>query len=278
MGQATGWPNIETTQRSGVSVVTINRNTMFLTSLLAWSLFRILRTGQLRDLVVVDNGSDDGSRDLLRGLDQAGLCHLLANEDNPGHGSGLNQAISYLAQEAQRRGKSPAWIWVLDSDCCVARPDALASALEAARRSGAAVVGESEWDPWRQTDRFGLHCLLLDPVRAWQPPLRDFDPGGDPSYAFLSSCAQAGLVLTDFPFLAAGYVIHRGRGSLAHVKATNEVDNPLYDWAVGHHEAHFGGIDGAAERHEALIARFQHEVTILDAAHLVTACQSTPST
>src|ERR1700755_121460 len=40
----------------------------------------------------------------------------------------------------------PQWVWVLDSDVVVSKPDALEQAVGRAEEAGAAVVGESWWD------------------------------------------------------------------------------------------------------------------------------------
>ena len=126
-----------------VAVVTVRYNTRELTALLLWSLRTIVNWPDL-EIVVVDNGSAEGSAELLAEAAQAGICVLLANGVNRQHGPGLNQGISWLAA---RRGPLPAWIWILDSDVVAARPDALSAALAVARARSAALVGEPRWDP-----------------------------------------------------------------------------------------------------------------------------------
>lgn len=274
-GEVIRWPQAGVQTGTGVAVVTVNYNTAALVSLLLWSLYQVLRVGQLHQVVVVDNGSDDGSADLLSGLAEAGLCELVANRDNHQHGPGLNQGLSHLAERARRTGHGPAWVWILDSDCVVARPDALLQATRAAGLAHAAVVGESQPDPWHGTDRFGTQCLLIDPARTWRDPIALFEPGGDPSFAFLSSCQAAGLPLAEFSFLGDGYVIHRGRGTLARLVAEQDRSNPLYMWALEHHQAHFGGIEDAASRYESLVARFRTAVPAIDAPALIAACTAT---
>jgi GT2 family glycosyltransferase len=272
------WPQDGIQAGTRVAVVTVNYNTAWLASLLLWSLYQVLKPGTLDRVVVVDNGSSDGSARLLSGLAEAGLCELVANRDNRHHGPGLNQGLSHLAEQARVTGCGPAWVWILDSDCVVAGPDALDRALQAASgpraASGeqAAVVGESQSDPWHGADRFGSHCLLIDPARTWRDPLATFEAGGDPSFAFLSSCRAAGLPLAEFGFLRGGYVIHRGRGTLARLLDSKESSNPLYVWAREHHQPHFGGIDGAAARYGHLTDRFRAAVPTIDAATLITAC------
>jgi hypothetical protein len=262
------WPDAFGMKPSGVAVVTVNHNTAELVALLLWSLYRVLQTNEIGEVVVVDNGSSDGSVELLAGLAEEGLCHVLANEENRQHGPGLNQGLSHLSNRARSTGEVPSWVWILDSDCVVARADALHSALNAADDTGASVLGESQSDPWHGVDRFGTHCLMMNPAQTWREPIATFEAGGDPSFGFLSSCQAEGLVLTEFGFQRDGHVIHRGRGTLARLVASDARSNPLFEWALEHHEAHFGGISGAEERYATLTSRFLNDVPRLDATSL----------
>jgi len=133
-GDVVWWPRKSGAGREKVAVVTVSYNTRELTALLLWSLRTIVNWPDL-EIVVVDNGSADGSAELLAEAAQAGICVLVANDVNRQHGPGLNQGISWLAS---RRGPLPAWIWILDSDVVAARPDALSAAL----------AGLSRRDPW----------------------------------------------------------------------------------------------------------------------------------
>ena len=119
-GEVVWWPRSPTVAQGRVAVVTVSYNTRELTAFLLWSLRTILSWPEL-EIVVVDNGSRDGSARLLAEAARAGECTLLANDDNRQHGPGLNQGISHLAG---RPGPHPEWIWVLDSDVVVTRPDA----------------------------------------------------------------------------------------------------------------------------------------------------------
>jgi hypothetical protein len=62
--------------------------------------------------------------------------------------------------------------------------------------------------------------------------------------------------MAPFPFTADGFVIHRGRGSLAAMVASDDRSHPMFDWAADDHEPHFGGIGGAADRSGTLRAQF----------------------
>lgn len=125
-----------------VAVVTVSYNTRELTALMLWSLRRILEWESL-EIVVVDNGSKDGLAELLAKVDTAGGCRLIPNAGNAMHGPALTQAMSFLAS---RGSELPRWVWVLDSDAVISRPDALEKAVDRAEDTDAAIVGESWWD------------------------------------------------------------------------------------------------------------------------------------
>jgi glycosyltransferase involved in cell wall biosynthesis len=269
-GDVAWWPAGSKGTPGGVAVLTVSYNTRELTALLLWSLHRILAWPDL-EIVVVDNGSRDGSAELLAEAAAAGVCVLLANDVNRQHGPGLKQGISWLAA---RPGPLPAWIWILDSDVVVARPGALSGALAVARDRSAALVGEPQWDPWHQAERFGLYSLLMDPARVWQPQVGPFTDGGDPSFDLLASAARLGVGMAAFPFTAGGHVIHRGRSSLASVYAAGDRTHPHYWWAAGHHDPHFGAVPGASQRHEALLREFRDQTSPLTGTTLAAATRS----
>jgi len=181
-----------------VAALTVSYNTRELTAFLLWSLRTIVSWPEL-EIVVVDNGSRDGSAQLLAESGRGGVCTLLANHGNRHHGPGLNQGISYLAS---RPGPRPEWIWILDSDVVAARPDALSAAVATAREHSAALAGEPQHDQWHPDGRFGMYSLLMDPAVAWQEQAGPFAGGGDPSLGLLVSAARLGIPMAPFPFTA----------------------------------------------------------------------------
>jgi glycosyltransferase involved in cell wall biosynthesis len=253
------WPDLPAAP-GRAAVVTASYNTRELTALLLWSLRRVLEWGSL-EVVVVDNGSKDGSAELLRRIDAAGGCHLIANPTNRMHGPALNQAMSYLAA---RGAELPRWVWVLDSDVVISKPDALEKAVRCAEESDAAIVGESWWDEWDKMDRFLAYSLLIDPARVWRDGIEPFADGGDPAFDLLQSAKAQGETLAEFPFVRERYVIHRGRSSLHAVWAADDTTHPSYDWASDHYEPHFGLVEGAAAVHDDLLRRFRSEVGPLE--------------
>jgi glycosyltransferase involved in cell wall biosynthesis len=253
------WPDRPVTP-GRVAVVTVSYNTCELTALLLWSLRRILRWKSL-ELVVVDNGSKDGSAELLAKIDAVGGCKLIRNATNAMHGPALNQAMSFLAASDC---ELPQWAWVLDSDVVINRADALEQAVSRAEETDAAIIGETWWDPWEEMDRFLAYSLLIDPVRVWRDGIDPFADGGDPAFDLLQSAEAQGETLSEFPFVRDRYVIHRGRSSLSAVWESGDTAHPSYDWARDHHDPHFGLVEGAAAVHHQLMRAFRAEVGPLD--------------
>jgi hypothetical protein len=233
------------------AILSVSFNTKKLTALLLWSLHRVLDPADL-SIVIVDNASTDGSAELLDGAQRVGLCTLIRNSSNVGHGQGLNAAMqSEPAQTADQ-------VWVLDSDCVVTRPDALTEPL--ARHPDADIIGEAHWDPWHERERCELYSLIIRRSALDRHDVGGFTEGGDPSWDMLTSAERAGLTVGSFPFTADGFVVHLGRASLAAVVATGDTSNPLFRWATHHRDPHFGGVEGARERHATVVSRFISEV------------------
>ncbi len=60
------------------------------------------------------------------------------------------------------------------------------------------------------------------------------------------------------------YVIHRGRSSLFAAWESGDTAHSSYEWARGHHEPHFGLVQGAAVMHDELMRAFRAEAGPLD--------------
>jgi glycosyltransferase involved in cell wall biosynthesis len=253
--------------------VVVNYNTRRLIAQLIYSLYRILQPPMFR-LVVVDNGSTDGSAELLSAAAAAGLCHLVANPTNRHHGPGLNQGVSYLAEATRRDGAVPiSYVWLLDSDCVVMRPDALSAPCGVMHATGAALLGQRGYDTADEEELLGLHSLLIDPAQVWQPTIQPFQDHGLPSEALQRSCAEAGLLAVDFPYTRDGYIIHIGRGSLRVIVETEDRANRHYEWATTHHEPHFSLEADAPGAYAAFQEAFARDVPTLDAPGLIQACR-----
>lgn len=256
--------------RPSVAIVVVNHNTRALIARLAFSLHRILGRDQFDRLVVVDNASRDGSAELLGALHGAGLITLIANPRQRYHGSGLNQAVSWLARRA-RTGERTDVVWALDSDTLVLRRDAVADATAHMRSTGAAIVGQ----PFGEREGHGplaLCSLMFDPARTWRRPVAPFGDDGAPERRLLTAAARAGLPAEPFPFLSHSYVLHLGSGTLRAV-ASGEPANRFYPWARGHAEltytdhAHGPAIEAELDR------AFSVDASDSDPASVVEACR-----
>jgi hypothetical protein len=266
------WPPAQSEAPAGVVIASVNYNTKGLIAQLLWSAYRFLGD-TVQSVVIVDNGSTDGSVELLQEVATAGLCELIVNRENRHHGPALSQAISYVAQTQPSRHTSRPWLWLLDSDCLLARADAATAAIDAAVAAQAALVGEAYWNRWNDRYQFSGFSLLLDPAQVWRAAIGPIPDGGDPIGEFEQACRVYGVPALSFPFTQEGYLIHLGRSTLAAVRQRAETSNPLYEWAQDHHEPHFQEVTNAQSRHAELVSEFNEQVPTLNAEALIRACR-----
>jgi glycosyltransferase involved in cell wall biosynthesis len=256
-----------------VGIVVANFNTHRLISQLVFSLYRQLGGDQFSELVVVDNASSDGSRELLAALHRAGLVHLIRNRTQRYHGPALTQGVSWLA----RRQRPVDYVLVLDSDVVVLRADSVRDSLAAARRHDAALVGQKLGDDGyngllhNNPEMLNPCSLLFDPSRVWRDPIPPFLEDGAPATALQVAADARGLRLIHFPFVEEGYVLHLGRGTLRELARSGDTANRYYEWALDHHEPHFGGDERGAALYRAFCRRFETEVGELTPENLVDA-------
>ena len=92
--EVTWWPLGPGVGRGSVAALTVSYNTRELTAFLLWSLRTIVSWPQL-EIVVVDNGSRDGSAQLLAEAERRGVCALLANDGTPLHLAGTLRIDSW---------------------------------------------------------------------------------------------------------------------------------------------------------------------------------------
>jgi glycosyltransferase involved in cell wall biosynthesis len=255
-----------------VAIVVANYNTRRLIAQLVFSLYRLLGRDQFAELVVVDNASNDGSQELLAALHRGGLIHLIQNGRQCYHGPALTQGVSWLAcahTEVE-------YVWVLDSDVVVLRPETVRDALASARRLDAAALGQrlgdEAYDSLLKNNRQMLDpCSLILDLGNWRDSIPAFLEDGAPATALQIEADARGLRLAAFPFVEDGYVIHLGRGTLREVARRGDTANRYYEWALDHQEPHFGGNQLGEERYQAFCERFAREVGELTPENLVRA-------
>jgi glycosyltransferase involved in cell wall biosynthesis len=227
------WPQGAPRSTNGdrVAVVIVNHNTRGLVSQLVFSLYRVLGRDQFATIVVVDNASTDGSLAVLQALMDAKLIHLIANKRRRYHGSGLNQAVSWLASR-QSRLREPDridYVWALDSDTMILRRDTVRDALDVFRRLRPAAIGESFGE--RDGYEYLLPAtLMFEPGLVWRRPVSPFADDGNPERKFLETATDAGYRLLAHPFLHHSYVLHLGSGTMIEI-ADREQGNRFHVWA-----------------------------------------------
>ena len=266
--------------RPRLGIVVVNFNTARLISQLLFSLYRILGRSEFAIVVVVDNGSTDGSREILESLAAAQLIQLVANADQQYHGPGLNQGISWLAdrQESADPVDRIRYVWSLDSDVVVLRRDTARDALGAFEGTGAAAVGQIQDNPLtrralrKNPAMLSPFSLILDPDQMWQPSIPPFLEDGDPAAGMQVAADADGLRLVSFPFVERGYLVHLGRGTLKSIAESRDTTNRYYEWAAGHNEPYYMGQEGAPSMYQRICEVFDEEVGDLTPERVTAAC------
>jgi glycosyltransferase involved in cell wall biosynthesis len=259
-----------------VAIVVVNHNKRILISELIFSLYRILGRDQFAAVVVVDNASTDGSVQVLRALADAQLIHLIANKRQRHHGSGLNQAVSWLAsRQAGLREKARIdYVWALDSDTLILRRDTIRDALDVLRRPDAAIIGESlgEYDGYQYMP---AATLMFKPGLVWRDPIAPFRDDGSPEMKLLQTATDAGYGVVPFPFLRHSYALHLVSGTLMQV-AERERRNRWHVWAKrnlhGRRHFNYSYHPLGAQLHCELRSAYEREIPDDSPERLVRAC------
>jgi len=228
--------------RVRVGVVTASWNTRDLLARMLYGVLRVVEGGTIVEVVVVDNGSEDGSRELAQRLADEGIIRFIDNTSQRYHGPALTQGVNVLADLA-RHAEPVDLIWALDSDVFVLRPDVVRAAAAAMSSLDAVFAADPDdyapSPPRVTTERLSMCSTLFDPAIVWQSGHRPFLEDGDPSRHMQADLTGAGHRRLAFPFCSDGYVLHLGRGTLAQVAARDATDNRYHSWAIERHEPHF---------------------------------------
>jgi Glycosyl transferase family 2 len=240
-------------ERAAVAAVTVSYNTVDITRQMLFSVFDSGVIHDIDELVVVDNGSRDGSLDYLEALADRELVTLLRNRWPPYHGPGLNRGMSYLAK--RERACSIAYVWILDSDVIVVRGETLRHAVEVARAEEAAMVGITRPNGVHQ-----LFALLVDPHSVWRRSVPPFQASGLPSARLERAVRDAGGTQAAFAFAERGDVVHlkaatgqslvrMGKDRIPHARVNTVPDAPP--------EYGFESVPGAKEWYAGFLERFE---------------------
>ncbi len=247
-----------------VGVVIASYNTRDVLGWCLFGLFRVLADPRVARVVVVDNGSTDGTVSLLTALRDTGLISLRLNRRQEGHGVALNQGIELLRKEqlTAKPGEGLDYLWMLDSDALVLRPDVLDCVLPRMQADGACLAGEylpREMQP--EIDGYAHPCsLLIRPAELWRRPIVPFDRSGAPALRLQQRMLRLGRKRIDAPFMAQGHVLHLGRTTLQAVWRNQEQRHSMFAWASENSRPHYHGHPRGAAMLQAFLNAMQREV------------------
>ncbi|KRB86275.1 glycosyl transferase [Sphingomonas sp. Root710] len=115
-----------------ILVVIVNYRTAVMTARAVEAILEEARKRGDTSIIVVDNGSNDGSVEILSGeiarLQATDICTLLALETNLGFAGGNNAGLKHYLETAEH-GTSPEYVWLLNPDT-VAEEGALSALID----------------------------------------------------------------------------------------------------------------------------------------------------
>jgi hypothetical protein len=185
------WPAGPGASRRSVAALTVSYNTRELTAFLLWSLRTIVSWPEL-EIVVVDNGSRDGSAQLLAEAerDRVSRCSPITAAAITAPGSKRN-LLPGLPAGPRRVDLDPGL------DVVAARPGRAVPRPPPWPGHSAALVGEPQ-RPVASRQALRDVLVLMDPTVAWHPQAGPFADGGDPSLGLLVSAARLGIPMAPF--------------------------------------------------------------------------------
>ena len=258
----------------------VNFNTKEHLSHLLYSIFANIGQDDIARMVVVDNASTDGSRDLLAQLHAAGLIDVILNDRQRYHGPGINQGIRYLERmtaTATRPDQRVDYIWILDSDTVILRKDVLSHAMRSLQRADAGVAGEFEYrTPSLPQGYAHVCCLLIDPAKVWRRSIQPFWESGTPAEALQLSARRRGITHVDVGFMRDGYVLHLGARTLGVIRESRLHRNRYSAWAgrLPGGLGHFHGNPRGPELHREFVIEYATAVADGSAQALIAACRA----
>lgn len=199
------------------SLIVVNFNTLDHLKLMLATLAEKGSDWNLNNIVIVDNGSTDGSWDFLKLLSSRTRIYCVRNSGRTSHASGLRFGIKASKQICDNSQSGPENYFVIDADILFLRNDLLSRMVQMLNGEQAAVVGELQYDvgePYAHPS-----CMLLHGDSYQDPRVWPFVDHGAPALWLQRSMRRIGMRIVDFPIKKDEYIVHVGRGSLAGIKA-----------------------------------------------------------
>lgn len=228
-----------------VGIVIVNYNTRDLLTILLFSIFKNLSIDRISKIIIVDNNSQDGSKILLKNLNNNPLIKVVNNRNQQYHGPALNQGIALL-NKIRKREKPFRFIWILDSDVIILKKNILKDAIDFMINKNAAVIGQFQYDHSNLGDPH-VSSILIDPEKVWNRQIHPFTNNGMPTVLFYKDIRKHEMKIYDFPFRSNNYILHIGRGTLMQIFKNQEKINQHFQWSNTHNDYHFHGTKKGGE-------------------------------
>lgn len=195
------------------AIVTVNFSTSRWLALSLLSLSEQESLKCINDIVIVDNGSRDGGRLLIRELaTKIPRITLIENNHFLSHARGMRLGIKKLDALNSRANV----ILSVDTDVIFLRPDTLGE-LSRIFEQGAVFAGEMRHGIFEIPEAQASLIAVRRDVYA-RKQIAPWVNHGSPSYWMQKSIRRAGLSVFDFPSYREGYALHRGRSGVLAAK------------------------------------------------------------
>ena len=247
-----------------------NHNAKELIGQLVFGVHRVLNTGELHRLVVVDNASIDGSVELLSAMQETGLLTLVQRQERPYHGPGLNAGLSYLAANQDDEDHRTDLVGVMDSDVFALRPGGLTAAVDLMRSAHAVMTGPAR----DELVPFYAHpsLCLFDPAAVWSGDVPVFREHGAPGIPMQRYLRARGDGIVTFPFYRFRYFLHLGHGTVKTLGGAEHRANRYHPWAATGLRHHYEEDPAGPLLHQLWAEAFSREVTEPTTDALIEAC------
>ena len=213
--------------------VTVNFSTSRWLALSLLTLSEQNALDRIANIVIVDNGSRDGGRLLIRELaNRIPRVTLIENDHFLSHARGMRVGIDKLNELDSRANV----ILSVDTDVIFLRPDTLKE-LTRIFEQGAAFAGEMRQGLYDIPEAQASLIAVRRDVYA-RKYIAPWVNHGAPSYWMQKSIRRAGLLVHDFPSYRDGYALHRGRSG---VRAAKTFQTGGSYASIANDEPHFMG-------------------------------------
>jgi len=253
------------------TLLTVNYSTTYYLKLMLLTLSKQNNLDKLKQIIVVDNNSKDGSSQFLQQLNiRSKAIHVISNKWFCHHARGLRLGINALDQIEKKltcQQKSNV-LMICDTDIVFRNPETVSSLAKVFERKQAAFAGELRYsDHVCPQAQASFLCLLRECYE--RKDIQPFVYHGSPAYWLQKSLWKAGLYLHDFRSNFAGYILHRGRSGVAAAKQYK----PLSSFTTVNNQAHYMGVKNGKEiwqniekQHQELLKK-ENQQQLID--HLV---------